>query len=335
MHCVRCNCVHKFHFVVDNAHDQGIDKESKQDPTAYWNLRENCNFTGKGTTLMILDTGIDEDHPSFKKDRLLLPPDGYDDEHKHLHGTLCAAIACGDEVDVENRSSSFKCRGVAHEAKLGIWKKSTIGLRLRPLIDYINNERHRIDVLVIVSGFDDSDEMHDSIKELDDMGIIIVCSGSNEGHVNADNVTYPAHYEETICVGSHDRYGNRIGYSAVGSTMDFLAFGEKVAIPRKATNQDPKSSQPFERRSGTSYAAPALGGLICLIIQALRVHKLANEKLNRQFIVELLKLLTNKESGVSRDSLHGYGAISPKKLKEFFGNPKCFINKLDQNLLHA
>ena len=159
------------------------------------------------------------------------------------------------------------------------------------------------------------------------MGIIVVCSGSNDGAVNSNTITYPARCQETICVGFNDRDGEPCRSSPKGEEMDFLALGDNVYCPKC------KSAEMI-MGSGTSFAAPALGGLICLIIQALESCKAlpAGVKLDRQFIVHLLKLLTNEDRR-PRDNKHGYGAIAPNELKEFFHNPKHFIDKLKMKKL--
>ena len=315
----------------------GVQQRDAPDPSSYWNLHGR-KYEGEGTTLMVFDTGIDKNHPSFasKGDKLWLPQ-GIDCNDEEGHGTRCAGIACGDEVLVTKEDGSiFTCRGVAPAARLGVWKKphKEATYWMTSLIEYIgNNEESCIDVLVIPSGFlnppDPLCMLQDDIQKLDKLGIIVVCSGSNEGAIDVETIAYPARYEETICVGYHAHNGERSrdSFSPQGSAMDFLALGDQVYVPLKG-------SRSFESHTGTSYAAPALGGLICLILETLRESCEddipCGQKLDRQFIVHLLKLLINQKSE-SKDVKCGYGAISPAKLDDFFSNPKYFITTLKMN----
>ncbi|MGQ9582399.1 MAG: S8 family serine peptidase [Thermoplasmatota archaeon] len=72
-------------------------------PQTAWDL----GYSGKGVTICIMDTGVDNGHPSLagkwlggadmsKPETLLTPRDGtYDADDTHGHGTTCAGIAMG------------------------------------------------------------------------------------------------------------------------------------------------------------------------------------------------------------------------------------------------
>ena len=318
---------------------------------------------------MVFDTGIDESHPSFSLKSLLLPQvkdkdivvtkmENIDDIDKNGHGTLCAGIACGAELvkaTLKHGGKSIKVCGVAPNAKLGIWKarntepkdqKTEFKNELKALTDYVHKfAKPPIDVLVIPSGMPDDDlGMKECIETLDGKGIIIVCSGSNSGAVS-ESIEYPALYPETICIGSNTVYYKPSGFSPEGEGLHFLAIGENIIGP-KSKRYDPKSKKcvKCERKSvcleeksselflicdGTSFSAPAVGGLICLILQTLKSNQeLPRFKLNRKFIVELLKRLTNKEGGEPWNKESGHGAIDCNKLKKFFQNPMGIIKDI-------
>ena len=300
---------------------------------------------------MVFDTGIDRAHQSFSsrsEDMLLLPQEGgsYDDMDEDGHGTFCAGVACGDEQDGTYKDNkSFTCCGVAPNAKLGIWKarntntKSEFVERLKALTEYIQQntfEKPPIDVLVIPRGMPKPHlDMQRCIKTLDDMGIIIVCAGSNDGAVS-NSIAYPARFPQTICIGSNTPGSKPSDFSPEGLKMEFLGIGENIIGPKskkcekKSDCFSEKSSKMFSIYKGTSFSAPAVGGLICLILETLKsnqeVLRIA-EKLNREFIVSLLIYLT-RDQGVSWDKKCGYGAIDRKKLKHFFKSPMDFIKKM-------
>ena len=304
---------------------------------------------------MVFDTGIDMEHPSFEKklenDMLWLPQldeqsISCDDMNKNGHGTFCAGIACGCERKVTYKNGtgrSFICRGVAPNAKLGVWKAYTKNERaewieeLKLLTEYIIDKKPPVDVLVIASGILCPDTtMHEQIKQLDAKGIIIVCSGSNYG-AKTNSIAYPAGFDETICIGSNNTKYKQSDFSPEGEGLDFLAVGEGIIGPRSKECKRERvdclskdSSDQFLIYDGTSFSAPAVGGLICLILETLKTNEKdlrIAEKLDRTFIVKLLKRLTNKK-GLSRNDVCGYGAIDGERLQQFFKDPEHFIEQM-------
>ena len=166
--------------------------------------------------LLMFDTGIIHDpHPSFTLD-----PEIYREiemfglsncDDLDGHGTCCAGIACGNELKL-----SVKCRGVAPNANLVIWKGYEY-VKMIPIdpwlqqLEYMASNCVGVDVVVISSGFEQPDErMEDAIKELDKKGIIVVCAAGNDGAKDLTNIKYPARYPQTICVGAHDRNGHPV-----------------------------------------------------------------------------------------------------------------------------
>ena len=307
---------------------------------------------------MVFDTGIDWAHQSFSsksEDMLLLPQEGgfcdeggscYDVD-ENGHGTFCAGVACGaKQVGTYKDGESFTCCGVAPNAKLGIWKarknanaESKFVERLKALTEYIQQntfEKPPIDVLVIPRGmYKPHTDMRECIKTLDDMGIIIVCAGSNDGAAR-NSIKYPARFPQTICIGSNTSGSKASDFSPEGLKMQFLGIGEHIIGPKskkcekKSDCLSEESSKMFSIYKGTSFSAAAVGGLICLILETLKSKRevlCIREELNREFIVELLLHLTRDE-GVSWDKKRGFGAILSEKLKQFFKSPADFIKKM-------
>ena len=284
---------------------------------------------------MVLDTGINENHDSFiskRRDKLWTPQHEFDRFDNDGHGTLCAIIACGDEYTFSLKDGrEVTRRGVAPSAKLGIWKayeKSNEATNwtdyLEQLITHIEDCDEDVDVLVISSGCPDPNAKLEELihKLVHDLKIIVVCAGSNRGaRNNDDNIIYPARYLETICVGAHDHKGRPTDFSPVGEAMQFLALGTILFDERE--------------KNGTSFAAPAIGGLICLILNAIsKTYPAALPHIkNTHVLVQLLRRLTNRQ-WQQWDNENGYGAISPNQLDGFFKDPKRFIKDLeDQNVV--
>ena len=135
------------------------------------------------------------------------------------------------------------------------------------------------------------------------MGTIVVCSGSITD------------YDEMISIGCSDGCGKPI-HSPPG--IDFWLMETK-----------PLFLTFLKDMIACRTAVSALGGLICLILEVLvkcckDYLNHYNIKLNRKFIVELLKLLT-KYKAEYKDKEYGYGVIC---MYHFFRDPEHFIIKL-------
>ena len=320
------------------------------DPASYWQLNSFCKYTGSGMKILLFDTGIriNKSHCSFKSrklgENLIFLCDDEDGNHpfdekdgknpfddKDGHGTLCAGIACGDRFDDIIDGKPIKCRGVAPEAKLLIWKAyekanndidvDSWALELKKMAKVCKDVAP--DVVVIPCGTL-SNNMHiqEAIISLHKQKIIVVCSVGNYGKTKP-KITYPAGYDQTIAVGAHNRLGHECDFSSVeGSGKNiFLALGEDVVGP------DLKMS--LTRDTGTSFAAPAVGGLICLLLQAFLAACEACEppKERRKMMLlyhnkiksgHVMKLILQKLSNEHK-------TFYPQQLEKCFDDPKAFI----------
>ena len=301
------------------------------DPSSYWRIQEHNKYRGRGTTITVVDTGIQRDHPAFTSVNCLqfvacasLPC-----VDTNGHGTFCAGVACGAPSRWKMKDGSIvTCCGVAPEATLVVYKayeRTTwyVVQALQQIVAKLDSQTMKLDVLVMASGFPDKNpELHQAIKDLDKRGVIIVCAASNVGAMDSSAIYYPACFPETICIGSHNRYGNRSQFSPVGDEMEFLALGEDVMGPF------PVSTWKID--SGTSFAAPAIGSLICLILEAVadqcgdKVTKIHNS----HTIKKLLRMLTSEGP---HNNEYGFGSIKRDKVKTFFSDPKHFITRLEHN----
>ena len=284
--------------------------------------------------LLMFDTGIRyELHPSFTPNPEIrkIEKSGFPNcdflncDDRDGHGTCCAGIACGNELKL-----SVKCRGVAPNANLVIWKgyECVKEIPIDPWLQQLECMASNcvgIDVVVISSGFEQSNErMEDAIKELDRKGVIVVCAAGNDGARDRHNIKYPARYPQTICVGAHDRYGQPCGFSSVGHEIDVLALGVDIIVPKPVdTNLEDSNNENYLMKvDGTSFAAPAVGALICLILQAVK-DTCRQQDYNQIKGTEPMKKLLRKLATET-------GVISRKELNKFFNNnslaPNTFID---------
>ena len=295
------------------------------DPASYWSLNEVCKtYKGNGLKLLMFDTGIThEPHPSFAQ--VKIQTFGNCDDLDG-HGTCCAGIACGNELSVANvHSLPVTCRGVAPNANLVIWKAYDYAkeIPIEPWLQRLEDMALNcdgVDVVVISSGFEEPiKRMKDAIKKLDNKGVIVVCAAGNDGAKDSHNVNikYPARYPQTICVGAHDRDGHPCGFSSVGK-IDVFALGKDIIGPNRVDTmlEDSNIYKYLRQDDGTSFAAPAVGALICLILEAVkdtcrREHydQIKEADSMRKL---LLKLATEKR------------VISCKQLENFFNKDSRF-----------
>lgn len=252
-------------------------------------LHEN-GTDGTGTTIAVLDSGINYMSPAFK-DKILAMKNfvaGSTVENFDCaidsdgHGSLCAGIAAG---------SSFHCpitqgdclspclrvpAGVAPGAKLIICKvvsTSSGDVDVNAFLEALKwlKELHmsgkKIDVVSIsLASSYFSQERARVITELVNLGVIVVCCASNDGRMKMHPIAFPARLGHVICVGSHDANGKPTSFTPVGRELDFLAPGEDVWGP------GPGTGGPFamDCGSGTSCSTPAIAGLICLVLHDIR-----------------------------------------------------------------
>ena len=254
-----------------------------------WNLdrlhAEGCD--GTGTTIAVIDSGINYTHPAFK-DRVVavrnFVPEEIDDIDCVIdsdgHGTHCTGIAAGSAFYCPLNASKpdSPCvvipPGVAPGAKLVICKvvRTTTGevdspafLNALKWIKQLHMEGNQIDVVSIsLASTYYSHERAQVISELTSRGVIVVCCASNVGRLRLQPISFPARLGHVLCIGAHDENGKPTSFSPVGRELDFLAPGDDLWGP------GPGTVGPFamDCASGTSCATPTVAGLICLILQA-------------------------------------------------------------------
>ena len=311
------------------------------DPAAFWGLDDEParKYTGKGFKLLVFDTGIATTLRCFASrevGKTLFFMNNCDDNNAHGinpcddkdgHGSFCARISCGDRYEDTSNGKAFKCRGVAPGATLAIWKgyehgeegvnkewTSEWSSQLTQMVDEVGSS---VDVVVISSCSEvDNEDAKKAIQELNRMEVIVVCAAGNHGKKDKVNVRFPASFDEVICVGAHDRYGDRCSFSSCDVSTrecDVLALGDDVI--------GLKLDGSLTKGRGTSLATPAIGGLVCLILQAVkeRCGEIACGKIKNNHVMKRLlkELVTSKDAPI----------ISRTELKNFFYDPMPYVRK--------
>ena len=322
----------------------------------YWDLKvihKSCGYTGEGTVIAIIDTGVELKHTAFHpcSDKIVATHNFAEQNmldcttDQNGHGTSCAGIACGKEFTAyqnpENEGSKpFQVQpGVAPDAKLVVCKvtRGSDGTVLPGAVEealkFIKNNhtgvcdpKHRVDVVSISFGSQAySGPITRAITDLISVGVIVVCAACNEGHKFHTPICYPARLGHVLCIGSHGAHGKASIFSPVGQELDFLAPGEDIVAPGRLEYHGEAMSG-----KGTSYATPAVAGLICLILECLHKNfpKKADMYHNHWAMKELLREMSTNSGTHSND--RGFGALAPIR---FFRQPGRFVESIEMDIL--
>ncbi|MGM0866151.1 MAG: S8 family peptidase [Bacillota bacterium] len=221
-------------------------------------------YKGKGTTIAVLDTGCDMNHPDLagkvKGFRNFTDDDNgaednvtdYSGHGTHVAGTI-AASENGDGVI-----------GVAPLADLLVIKVLA-GSRGSGKYDWIVNGilyaiEQKVDIISMsLGGPTDHKPLHEAIQKAVDANISVVCAAGNEGDSNSstDEFSFPACYNEVISVGAIDLQRKSSYFTNSNNEVDLVAPGEQIlsTIP----------GEKYAKLSGTSMSAPHVSGALALI----------------------------------------------------------------------
>ncbi len=301
---------------------------------SYWQLKKIHNridgSTGAGTTVAVIDSGIDPSHPAFNlkfNEELCnfqnLTDDAVLYNAANSHGTLCAGIAAGSGfsyMTAMEQNIAFP-PGVAPSAQLMIYKVFSVEeseARCECVLQALKDIYTRSDIDVVslsLGSLKSLPQIADAINDLMKKRIIVVCAASNHGHKYSQPISYPARLGNLLCIGSHGPNGKPSDFSPVGQEIDFLAPGENIVGPSSAFY-----NHSIESGSGTSYAAPAVAGLICLIIGYIKHHHRGHlhHFKDQSAMKEILKKISTSPGKHSVYS--GFGALNPLQFFEQSGH---------------
>ncbi len=281
-------------------------------------------YTGKGTFVAVVDTGVDVNHPFIAgrpvaeacfssrcpngKRRMAGPGAARPVAN---HGTHVAGIAVGRGVDMA---------GVAPEAgliainvfsrvdgKLGASNSTVLGA-LDWLIGVARSGRVHIASINMSLGSPRhaatpcQDSIYDlAVRLLAAEGVVIVAAAGNEGQTRG--IAHPACVRGIVSVGAVDKQTKVADFSNSAPTLDILAPGVDIlsSVPRSPTNE-----APFKELPGTSMAAPHVAGAFAVLRQASPrspVRDLYRALLNAG------RQITDERNGIRKPTLNVAGAL--------------------------
>ncbi|MBG9715105.1 S8 family peptidase [Bacillus sp. CCB-MMP212] len=253
--------------VVDKVHEIPEGVQLINAPVA-WDKSEK----GKDIVVAVLDTGCQSDHIDLK-DRIIggrnfttddnSNPDNYLDLNghgTHVSGTIAAT---------ENNKGVL---GVAPQAKLlivkvlggpdgsGVYEWIINGINYAVSWRGPNGEKVRV-ISMSLGGPYDVPELHQSVKNAVNNGILVVCAAGNEGdnNGNTDELSYPGCYPEVVEVGAVDLEKKVATFSNTNKNVDLVAPGVEILSTYIGGG--------YAKLSGTSMATPHISGGAALIIK--------------------------------------------------------------------
>ncbi|MFE9997774.1 type VII secretion-associated serine protease mycosin [Streptomyces avermitilis] len=268
---------------------------------------------GKGITVAVLDTGVDDEHPDLAGNVLT----GTDmvgfgarrgDRAWARHGTAMAGIIAGHGHGVGDADGVM---GIAPEARIlpvrviledgdtaRAKARNTRGNALAEGIRWAAD--HGADVINLSLG-DDSKSAHpepaedEAVQYALKKGAVVVASAGNGGE-KGDHISYPAAYPGVIAATAVDRYGTRASFSTRRWYATVSAPGVDVVIA------DP--DHKYYEGWGTSAASAFVSGAVALI-------RAADPGLTPAQIKQLLEDTARNAPTGGRDDSRGFGFIDP------------------------
>ena len=222
----------------------GIDAINAE---ATWN---HVNF-GSGVRVLILDTGIDKDHPdiadNFEKGKNFTevnedaPYDYFDDvgHGTHVAGTIAATGDHSKLVGVAPKATILAGKVCATERCSGFAILDGLEWALEQEVDIVN---------LSLGGHAPNQVMADAYRILQLSGITVVAASGNE---EEDSVGYPGAYSTTIAVGAVNEELEKTDFSNWGEKLDVVAPGANVisSVPQ-GTGIEPSMELSIQTENG-------------------------------------------------------------------------------------
>ncbi|MBQ0978134.1 S8 family peptidase [Micromonospora sp. M61] len=235
-----------------------------------------AGWTGRGTTVAVLDTGADFTHPDLVgrvADRADFTAEGGDAVDHNGHGTHVASTIAGTGAAARGQR-----RGVAPDAKLVIGKVlddhgSGADSGIIAGMEWAAN---RADVINMSLGGSDPDDGNDPLSLAVDglsrsTGALFVIAAGNSGGA----ISSPGSAASALTVGAVDRNDKLADFSSRGPLVtsnvakpELVAPGVDIVAARAAgTNLQDPIDRYYEAISGTSMASPHVAGAAALLAQ--------------------------------------------------------------------
>ena len=241
-----------------------------------------AGLTGAGTTVAVLDTGVDDTHPDLAGQviaRQNFTEETEPDEDLVGHGTHVAATIAGTGA-----ASEGKYRGVAPGAKLLDGKVCVNGGCAESWIlagmTWAAAGQHAKVVNLSLGGRDDPavvDPLEEAVQTLSDQygTLFVTAAGNTDGGVVEGQISSPGSADAALTVGAVNDKDEVAGFSRRGPTADgrlkpdLTAPGVGIVAARgkDAVAVPGKRGDVYTTLSGTSMATPHVAGAAAILAQ--------------------------------------------------------------------
>lgn len=216
--------------------------------------------------------------------------DTYNTSDDNGHGTFIAGIISAKHNNLGIAGNMPKLNLKTYKAVN--WKgESTIAWEVAAIYAAIEDQ---VDVINIsLESSNPSSVEQDAINEAIEKGIIVCASAGNGG---GSRLKYPASNENTISVGSINRFLGKSIFSQQNDMVDCVAPGESILSLNHLFSND------YRIDSGTSFSAPQVAALAGMC-------KSIDSSIDHDRFMELLKS-TSRDAGTSGyDTSYGWGIV--------------------------
>ncbi len=235
-------------------------------------------WTGKGTTVAVVDTGIDENHPDLAGKTVASADFSGEGDvvDRHGHGTHVASIVAGTGA-----ASGGRYKGVAPDANLVVAKVFDASgegdtAQVMAGVDWAVAQGAKIVNLSLGAGVSDgADPMSEQIDSLSaKSGTLFVVAAGNSGPGDR-TVTTPGAATSALTVGAVDREDKIAWFSSRGPRLRDASVKPEITAPGvgivAARAADTTLGEPvdasYTAASGTSMATPHVAGAAAILLQ--------------------------------------------------------------------
>ncbi len=268
---------------------------------------------GEDIIVAVLDTGISRTHEDFANTNILA---GYDAisrkagvyEDSAGHGTAVAGLIAA------TANNGLGIAGIAHGVSILPVKVSASGTNIYSS-DLIRGIRFAADagakiINMSIGGYSHSFAEQEAINYAKSKGCILVSAAGNGGNTEyADQLSYPASYDNVISVASCNDLGEHSSFSQSNEFVDIAAPGDNITI----IAMDEEGNSIYRTDSGTSYSCAFVSGIAALAASEIEGQaRFENEEFISLFI---------EACGITRNERLGYGVINAQKVVELSNLP--------------